>query len=54
MAGYAFHQSFGAAADALTHGALALAVLAAATLAWRHHRSSRRNPVGAVPLAPER
>lgn len=41
LVGYAFHHSFGAAADALTHGALALAVLAAATLAWRHHRRSR-------------
>jgi hypothetical protein len=40
LVGYAFHESFGAAADTLTHGALALAVLAAATLAWRQHRRS--------------
>ena len=41
LIGYAFHHSFGAAADALTHGALAVAMLAAATLAWRQHRRSR-------------
>jgi membrane-associated protein len=41
LIGYAFHQSFGAAADALTHGALAVAMLAAATLTWRQHRGSR-------------
>jgi membrane-associated protein len=40
LVGYAFHESFGAAADTLTQGALVVAVLAAATLAWRHHRRS--------------
>jgi membrane-associated protein len=38
LVGYAFSHSFGAAADALTHGTLALAVLAAAALAWHQHR----------------
>jgi membrane-associated protein len=41
LVGYAFHSSFGAAADLLTHGALALAVLAAAVLFWRHRRHAR-------------
>ncbi len=41
LIGYAFHHSFGAAADALTHGALAVAMLAAAMLAWRQLRRSR-------------
>jgi membrane-associated protein len=41
LIGYAFSHSFGTAADALTHGTLALAVLAAAALAWRQHRRSR-------------
>ena len=41
LIGYAFSHSFGAAADALTHGAFGLAVVAAATLAWHHHRRSR-------------
>jgi membrane-associated protein len=41
LIGYAFSHSFGTAADMLTHGALALAVLAAAALAWRQHRRSR-------------
>jgi membrane-associated protein len=40
LIGYAFSHSFGSAADALTHGALALAVVAAAALAWHHRRSS--------------
>jgi membrane-associated protein len=40
LVGYGFHESFGAAADTLTHGALALAVLAAAGLAWRQYRRS--------------
>ena len=38
LIGYAFHRSFSAAADAVTHGALALAVVAALALAWRAHR----------------
>ena len=42
LIGYAFHESFSAAADALTHGALALAVAAAALLALREHRRARR------------
>ncbi len=37
LVGFAFHRSFGAAADLVTHGALALAVLATAALAWRTH-----------------
>ncbi len=41
LVGYAFHESFSAAAGHLTHGALALAVLAAAALAWREHRRAR-------------
>jgi membrane-associated protein len=40
LVGYGFHESFGEAADTLTHGALAVSVLAAATLAWRHQRRS--------------
>jgi membrane-associated protein len=39
--GYIFHRSFSAAADYLTHGAFALAVVAAAALAWRAHRLQR-------------
>jgi len=42
LIGYAFHESFSAAADALTHGALGLAVLAAAVLALREYRRVRR------------
>jgi membrane-associated protein len=42
LAGYAFHESFSAAAGYLTHAALALAVIAAAALAWREHRRARR------------
>jgi membrane-associated protein len=41
LIGYAFHESFSAAADALTHGALGLAVLAAAVLALREYRRAR-------------
>jgi membrane-associated protein len=44
LIGFAFHRSFSAAADALTHGALALAVLAAAVLALREVRRARRAP----------
>jgi membrane-associated protein len=40
MIGYGFSQSFGAAADTLTHGAFALAVVAVAGVAW-HHRHTR-------------
>ena len=42
FAGYAFHASFSAAADVLTHGALALAVLAAVIVAARTLGSSTR------------
>jgi membrane-associated protein len=38
LVGYAFSHSFGAATDTLTHGALALAVVAAAAMAWDQHR----------------
>jgi membrane protein DedA with SNARE-associated domain len=41
LAGYAFHESFSRASGALTHGALALAVLAAIVLIVRAHRRSR-------------
>jgi membrane-associated protein len=46
LVGYAFHDSFSAAAKNLTHGAFALAILAAAALAWRAHRH-RRTPSAA-------
>jgi membrane protein DedA with SNARE-associated domain len=42
LVGYAFHRSFASAAGTLTHGALALAVVAAAALALREHRRARR------------
>jgi membrane-associated protein len=42
LIGFAFSNSFSAAAGALTHGALALAVLAAAFLALREVRRVRR------------
>jgi len=42
LAGYAFHESFDAATGALTHGALALAVIAAAVVAVRSLRAHRR------------
>jgi membrane protein DedA with SNARE-associated domain len=42
LIGFAFSNSFAAAAGALTHGALALAVLAAAALALREYRRGRR------------
>jgi membrane-associated protein len=41
LAGYLFHKSFSAAAGALTHGALALAVVAAAVLTVRALRQRR-------------
>src|SRR3954447_19123238 len=41
LVGYAFHDSFEAAASNLTHAALALAGLAAVGLAWRARRRSR-------------
>jgi membrane-associated protein len=39
--GYVFNRSFSAAADYVTHGAFALAVVAAVALAWRAHRVQR-------------
>jgi membrane-associated protein len=42
LVGYAFHRSFASAAGTLTHGALALAVVAAVALALREHRRARR------------
>jgi membrane-associated protein len=42
LAGYAFHESFSAAAGTLTHGALALAVAAAAVVTVRTLRQRRR------------
>ena len=41
LIGYLFHRSFSAAADYVTHGALALAVVAGVALAWRAHRLQR-------------
>ena len=41
LIGYAFSNSFSAAAGAVTHGALALAVVACAALALRAHRAAR-------------
>jgi membrane-associated protein len=38
LIGYVFSESFGSAADALSHGALALAVVAAILLVWRSRR----------------
>ena len=43
LVGYAFSESFSTAADTLAHGALGLAVLAAAALAWRAHRQAVRS-----------
>jgi membrane-associated protein len=48
LIGYAFHASFSAAAGVLTHGALAVAVLAAAILALREYRRTRRARVGHI------
>ena len=39
LIGYGFSQSFGAAADTLSHGAFALAVVGVAGLAWHHRRT---------------
>jgi membrane-associated protein len=41
LVGYAFHDSFSTAAKHLTHGAFALAIIAAAALAFRAHRRAR-------------
>jgi membrane protein DedA with SNARE-associated domain len=42
LAGYAFHESFSSASGALTHGTLALAVVAAAVVALQTVRRQRR------------
>ena len=42
LVGYAFHESFSAAAGKLTHGALALAVIAAAVLAFRARQRAHK------------
>jgi membrane-associated protein len=47
LVGYAFHRSFSTAADTLTHGALALAVVVAGALAWRAHRHGRPSAAAA-------
>jgi membrane protein DedA with SNARE-associated domain len=41
LVGYAFHDSFSAAAHNLTTGALAVALVAAAVVGWRAHRRAR-------------
>ena len=41
LVGYVFHRSFSAAADYVTHGAFALAVVAGVGLALRAHRMQR-------------
>ena len=41
LVGYVFHRSFSAAADYVTHGAFALAVVAGTVLAVRAHRVQR-------------
>jgi membrane-associated protein len=47
LIGYAFHRSFSTAADALAHGALGLAVLAAAVIALREYARARRRRASA-------
>jgi membrane-associated protein len=44
LIGYAFSSSFSTAAGAFTHGALGVAVVAAAILLWRAHRAARAVP----------
>jgi membrane-associated protein len=44
LIGYAFSSSFSTAAGAFTHGALAVAVVAAAALLWRERRAARIAP----------
>jgi membrane-associated protein len=41
LVGYVFHRSFSSAAEYVTHGAFALAVVAAVALAWHAHRVQR-------------
>jgi membrane-associated protein len=54
LIGFAFNRSFNSAADTLTHGALALAVLAAGALAWRAQvaRSAAKNAASSSPTSP--
>jgi membrane-associated protein len=47
LVGYAFHRSFASAAHTLTHGALALAVLATAVLLLRAWLQARKAPQAA-------
>jgi membrane-associated protein len=49
LVGYAFHASFASAAHALTHGALAAAVLAAAILLARAHLRARKAATSPAP-----
>jgi membrane protein DedA with SNARE-associated domain len=49
LVGYLFHRSFATAADTLTHGAFALAALAAAVLALHHIRARRNTATAANP-----
>ena len=42
LVGYAFHDSFSAAAGNLTHAALALALIAAAIFAWRARQRAHK------------
>ena len=42
LVGYAFHRSFSSAAELVTRGALALAVVAALALVWQAHRRRPR------------
>jgi membrane-associated protein len=49
LVGYLFHRSFATAADTLTHGAFALAALAALVLALHHIRARRRPAAAANP-----
>lgn len=52
LVGYAFHESYSAAADYLTRGALGLAVLVAVVFAWRERRRARARARarGAAPI----
>ncbi len=48
LVGFAFHESFGVAASALTRGALVVAVIAAVALVWRHHRRTHHRAQSAL------
>jgi membrane protein DedA with SNARE-associated domain len=49
LVGYAFSSSFDTAASAVTHGALALAVLASGVLIWRARRQAGRGAPAPAP-----